>query len=168
MNQFFEQILKDYPEFEVDPYNSEELICMYNYEILCRIESRENSNYVVHMYNPIGLSSYYYTWQSISCTAEPAVIANIKKVLALIKKIDKISTNSDCSISTLEQLGFTKKTAGEYWFQSKDLLVVLIIPHIALDRCYLRYKVEVSNGPYSVLLSETCDSFHEALSKLID
>lgn len=168
MTQFFEQILKDYPEFEIDPHNSDELICVYNYNTLCSIESRENTNYVVHMYKPIGLSSYYYTWQSIPCAAEPEVVANIKKVLQLIEKIEKLSINSDCSISTLEQLGFTKKTTGEYWCQSKDLLVILIIPHIGSGRCYLKYKVEVSNGPYSVLLSETCDSFHEALSKLID
>ena len=95
-------------------------------------------------------------------------MTNIKKIPQLIEKLDKLTANTDDSIHKLEQLGFIEKTVGEYWLQLKDLLVVIIIPHVCRDRCYLKYKVEVSDGPYSVLLRETCDSLEEALSKLTD
>ena len=172
MSQFFDQIIKDYPEFEYDSNNPNNLICVHNNKLLCRIEMRENSAndilYRANMYRPIGLSSYYYSWQSFDCKNEYEVTANIKKIPQLIEKLDKLTANTDDSIHKLEQLGFIEKTVGEYWLQLKDLLVVIIIPHVYRDRCYLKYKVEVSNGPYSVLLRETCDSLEEALSKLTD
>ncbi len=172
MNQFFEQIIEDYPEFSYDPNNSEDLICVHNNIVLCRIEARDSYfsgiTYAIYMYRPIGDSTYYYVWQVSSCLGESGVIASIKKVLQLIEKIDRLSPDLGCSTNRLEQLGFFKKTPGEYWLHLKNLLVVIIIPHIGMTRCFLKYKVKVSTGPYDVVLDEACDSLDEALSKLTD
>ena len=164
MNQFFEQILKDYPEFKAE--TPDRLICEHNDILLCVLEDFR-TYYVAKLYTPVGALAYYYTWQALTCKTESMVITRIKQVLQLLEKIDSMPDTSQ-DPDKLLQLGFFEKTEGEYWLQLKDLLIVIIIPHIMPYRCYLQYKVEVSNGPYSILLKKACNSLDEALSKLID